>query len=248
MKRVPFEPSWPSSGNACLCAWRSVRGLGVAVQVKICKIAWSCWRSSVFFDPSVNPVFGESIGDKFSFVCSPLRKSEIIDMISKASRFLKLLVLLILSARILLDQVGLRRLNSETVFFLGATSPVCMCCGCGGTVAKDPESWVQRGGRWSFNSGLLCISKFPAGKKTQTIYIITSYSPVVFWVWYLLLSNHATPVLTRKDVSPEKNTLNNIEKSIMSMAASRKTKGQQPAMAMLLRTKHWNMEALNECG
>ena len=29
----------------------------------------------------------------------------------------------------------------------------------------------------------------------------------------------------RKDVSPEKNTLNNIEKSIMSMAASRKTKG-----------------------
>ena len=33
--------------------------------------------------------------------------------------------------------------------------------------------------------------------------------------------------LTRKDVSPEKNTLNNIEKSIMSMAASRKTKGQQ---------------------
>lgn len=32
--------------------------------------------------------------------------------------------------------------------------------------------------------------------------------------------------LRMKDVSPEKNTLNNIEKSIMSMAASRKTKGK----------------------
>jgi hypothetical protein len=57
--------------------------------------------------------------------------------------------------------------------------------------------------------------------------------------------------LTRKDVSPEKNTLNNIEKSIMSMAASRKTKGQQwrccygPNIGVK-QARH--MEALDECG
>jgi hypothetical protein len=52
-------------------------------------------------------------------------------------------------------------------------------------------------------------------------------------------------------VSPEKNTLNNIEKSIMSMAASRKTKGQQwwccygPNIGVK-QARH--MEALDECG